>query len=165
MQRRYTNQELLELARKSAARAENSLEVLENMIALLKEHRPDWDWVGIYLLSNNRLVLGPYLGAATDHTEIPIGRGVCGTAVGENRNIIVDDVAALSNYLACSTATRSEIVVLIRHDGHVVGQFDIDSDREACFTHEDEELLKLLSPVVAQHCFVLAALKEQCGTV
>lgn len=166
MPSQLTNLEVLERARETVADAGTSTGVLESVIALLKEHRQGWDWIGIYLMlmANNKLVLGPYLGAATDHTEIAIGRGVCGSAVAENRNIIVEDVSALDNYLACSIGTRSEIVVLIRHNGAIVGQFDIDSDRQARFTQEDEELLQLLAPLVAEHCYALSVSRQQCGT-
>lgn len=98
-----------------------------------------YDWVGVYLLDGDELVLGPYVGAETDHTRISVGRGVCGTAVAEDRNLNVSDVRALDNYIACSIHTRSEIVVLIRDARGVVrGQLDLDSDLEAAFNDEDE---------------------------
>ena len=82
------------------------------------------------------------MGAATDHTRIPVGVGVCGTAVAEERDVIVDDVSALDNYLACSLDTVSEIVVLIRDErGEIVGQLDLDSDRRAAFGERDREEL------------------------
>ena len=73
-----------------------------------------FQWVGIYLLQGKTLVLGPFLGEKTNHTRIPVGRGVCGTAVAENRDQNIPDVRALSNYLSCSLETRSELVCLIR---------------------------------------------------
>lgn len=75
---------------------------------------PTYDWSGIYRLNGEMLILDAYVGAHTDHTEIPVGRGVCGTAVAEDANQVVEDVRELSNYLSCSVNTRSEIVVLIR---------------------------------------------------
>ena len=106
-----------------------------------------YDWVGVYLLDGDELELHNYVGAETEHTRIPVGRGVCGTAVAENRDINVPDVRALDNYIACSLDTRSEIVVLIRTPagGRVVGQLDLDSDREAAFTAADQRELKIVA--------------------
>jgi L-methionine (R)-S-oxide reductase len=125
---------------------------LADVVQRLHERMPAWDWIGIYLLVDDTLVLGPYVGAATEHVRIPIGAGVCGTAVAQDTNMIVDDVRAQDNYLACSLTTRSEIVVLIRDRGDVVGQFDVDSDRVGAFTGQDEALLERLADIVSAHC-------------
>jgi L-methionine (R)-S-oxide reductase len=103
------------------------------------------------------LVLGPFVGPPTGHTRIPVGRGVCGTAVAEARNVVVDDVRDLDNYLACSVGTRSEIVVLIRDGGEIVGQFDVDSDDAAAFGPSDEALLERLAVLAGPRCRRLAA--------
>ncbi len=108
-----------------------------------------YDWSGVYRLDGETLVLDAYVGAETDHTHIPVGRGVCGTAVAEGRNKVVPDVRDLDNYLSCSTSTRSEIVVLIRRDGQVVGQIDIDGHAVGRFTAEDEEFLEALASLLA----------------
>lgn len=87
-----------------------------------------YNWVGIYVLKGKTLVLGPYLGESTEHTRIPVGRGVCGLAVAEGKTQNVPDVSNHQNYLACSTKTRSELVVLVRNrKNQIVGQIDIDS--------------------------------------
>ena len=106
-----------------------------------------YDWVGVYLLEGGELRLHNYIGEETEHTRIAVGHGVCGTAVAENRDINVPDVRVLDNYIACSAHTRSEIVVLIRdpETGTVHGQLDLDSDREAAFTDEDERELKIVA--------------------
>jgi GAF domain-containing protein len=130
--------------------------VLMDVVSILAKARPSWDWVGIYVLAGDTLVLGPYAGAPTEHTRIPVGVGVCGTAVAQGFNMVVDDVARLDNYLACSATTRSELVVLIRHDGQIVGQFDVDSDQPAAFGPADEALLDELAGLVATHCRILA---------
>ena len=132
-------------------------EALGRVVALLAGARPAWDWVGVYLLAGDVLVLGPYAGAPTEHTRIPVGTGVCGTAVARGENMVVADVAALDNYLACSAATRSEIVVLIRDGGDVVGQFDVDSDEPGAFGEDDEALLEDLAALVGPRCRRLAA--------
>jgi len=112
---------------------------------------PGYDWSGIYRLEGETLVLDAYVGAETDHTHIPVGRGVCGTAVAENRNQVIDDVRTLDNYLACSTQTRSEIVVLIRDGEKVLGQIDIDGHEVGRFTVEDEQMLESLATLLAQN--------------
>jgi GAF domain-containing protein len=116
-------------------------EVLQYAVGVLKEERAHYNWVGIYLLEGNTLVLHNYVGKPTEHTHIPVGKGVCGVAVAKGTNQIVGDVTRIDNYLACSAETRAEIVVLIRRDGQILGQIDIDSDLEDAFTGEDESLL------------------------
>jgi GAF domain-containing protein len=116
-------------------------EVLKQTVRLLKQEREHYNWVGIYLLEGDMLVLHNYLGKPTEHTRIPVGVGVCGVAVAEGANQIVGDVTRLDNYLACSVGTRSEIVVLIRRGAEILGQIDIDSDLEDAFSSEDEALL------------------------
>jgi GAF domain-containing protein len=110
---------------------------------------PHFDWSGVYRLEGDTLVLDEFVGAATDHTRIPVGRGVCGTAVAENKNQVVQDVRELENYLACSTQTRSEIVVLIRHGDAILGQIDIDGHRVGAFDHSDEQLLEQVAAILA----------------
>jgi putative methionine-R-sulfoxide reductase with GAF domain len=124
-------------------------ETLRQAVRLLKAERPHYNWVGIYLLEGDTLVLHNYVGKPTEHTHIPVGRGVCGTAVAERANQIVDDVTAVGNYLACSLETRAEIVVLIRRGDKIFGQIDIDSDTPAAFTATDEALLARVADVLA----------------
>jgi len=113
---------------------------------------PQWNWLGIYVLVGDALVLGPYQGKPTSHTVIPLGKGVCGSAVAENRNMRIDDVSKLDNYLACSVQTRSELVVLIKDEERIVGQIDIDSDEIAAFTEADEDFLNRLAAQISQRC-------------
>ncbi len=111
---------------------------------------PDYRWVGVYRLEGDTLVLDAFVGAPTEHDRIPVGRGVCGTAVAENRNVVVEDVRELDNYLACSLETRSEIVVLIRSgDGRVLGQIDVDGHRVGAFDASDEALLERVAAILA----------------
>ncbi len=85
-------------------------------------------WTGIYeLFPDDFLRLGPFIGAPTDHVFICVGQGVCGTAVAEKRNINVPDVSKAANYLPCSSATKSELVILIRKGSTIFAQIDIDS--------------------------------------
>ncbi len=117
----------------------------------LLDELPEYDWSGIYQLEGDMLVLDEYVGAETNHTHIPVGRGVCGTAVAEDRNQVIEDVRNLDNYIACSTSTRSEIVVLIRDvSGTVLGQIDIDGHNVGAFDASDEALLEATGAVLAE---------------
>lgn len=124
-------------------------EVLRYAVEILKQEREHYNWAGIYLIEGDTLVLHNYIGKPTEHTHIPIGKGVCGVAVTEGANQIVGDVTRLDNYLACSVETRAEIVVLIRRGVDILGQIDIDSDIEDAFTEEDEALLSRVADLLA----------------
>jgi GAF domain-containing protein len=118
-------------------------DALRSAVEHLSASSPAFNWVGIYLLKGDTLELGPYIGAAAEHTRIKVGVGVCGTAVARNADMNVPDVGASDNYLACSVDTRSELVVLIRDDhGTIVGQIDIDSHTRAAFGVDEEKLVK-----------------------
>ncbi len=134
-------------------------EVLDEVVRRIHEAHPSWDWSGIYLLVGDVLVLGPST-APADHSRIGIGEGVCGTAVSEDRNQIVEDVREVENYLACSIHTRSELVVLIRDSGRVVGEFDIDSDTVGAFSAQDEALLEEMGALISGRVASLAASHE-----
>lgn len=131
-------------------------EVLERVVRLVHDAHPSWDWSGIYLMKDGVLVLGPST-APADHDRIEVGEGVCGTAVSENENQVVEDVREVENYLACSIHTRSELVVLIRDAGKVVGEFDIDSDTVGAFTEADEAMLEEMAALISGRVASLAA--------
>jgi L-methionine (R)-S-oxide reductase len=131
-------------------------EVLNEVVRRVHEAHPVWDWSGIYLLVGDTLVLGLRT-APVDHSRIGMGEGVCGTAVSEDRNQVVEDVREVENYLACSIHTRSELVVLIRDSDKIVGEFDIDSDTVGAFTREDEALLDEMGLLVSGRVASLAA--------
>src|SRR5881296_4180835 len=98
-------------------------DLLASAVEYLHASHPRFHWTGIYeLFPDNVLRLGPFIGAPTDHVFIGVGRGVCGAAVAERRNINVPDVRLVTNYLACSTETRSELVVLIRKGEKIYAQ-------------------------------------------
>jgi GAF domain-containing protein len=122
---------------------------MESTVQLLARHLTDYTWAGIYLLEGNELCLGPFVGKPSPHTRIPLGRGICGAAAAEKVTIIVDDVNADSRYLACSTDTRSEIVVPIMLGSEVLGELDIDSDTPAAFGADDRELLEQVAALLA----------------
>ncbi len=108
--------------------------LLEAAVEGVHEMNPRFHWTGIYeLFSDDVLRLGPFLGAPTDHVFIGVGNGVCGTAVAEKRDLNIPDVRSITNYLACSTETRSELVILIRAGDVIFAQIDIDSHEVAAF--------------------------------
>jgi L-methionine (R)-S-oxide reductase len=114
----------------------------EALVHALEEAFPKASWVGIYWLRGRELVLGPYVGPPTEHTRIPVGTGVCGTAAATGQDQLVADVREVENYLACSPAVRSEVVVLIRAMGQVVGQIDLDSEQVGAFDAVDHCILR-----------------------
>ena len=143
------NEGLLKLIQRLAAGAVNSHALLAEAVALLQRERPHYNWVGVYLLEGDELVLGPFVGKPTPHTRIRLDKGICGAAASTGQTVIVDDVNADPCYLACSLETRSEIVVPIVRAGRVLGEIDIDSDQPAAFTEEDRELLEGVAEILA----------------
>jgi GAF domain-containing protein len=113
---------------------------LANIAAALKEQF-GWLWVGFYLVREGELVVGPFQGPVAC-TRIRKGRGVCGTAWAEARTLIVPDVEAFPGHIACSSLSRSEIVVPIFRDGVVVGVLDADSAELSTFDEEDRRWLE-----------------------
>jgi len=111
---------------------------------------PYFDWTGIYLLNpvTQELYLGYHVGKPTEHIVIPVGKGVCGSAVAEHTDKIIADVTKEENYLACSSETRSEIVVLLEKDGEIIGQIDIDSNELGAFDETDLKYLREIAEMV-----------------
>ena len=142
-------------------------EVVEGVVGLVHEAHSGWDWSGIYLMVGGALVIGPFVGSEEppEHSRIEVGDGVCGAAVAEGRNQIVRDVRERENYLACSLKTRSELVVLIHHDGDIVGQFDIDSDSVGAFSSRDERLLEAVAGCISPRVASLAATRGATATL
>ncbi|MGV3516879.1 GAF domain-containing protein [Luteitalea sp.] len=111
---------------------------LANAAALIWHTTADLNWAGFYLRrSDTELVLGPFQGKPAC-VRIAVGKGVCGTAVARDASVRVDDVHAFPGHIACDGASRSELVVPIRHNGKVVGVLDLDSPRLARFTEADQ---------------------------
>ena len=124
---------------------------LANASALLWEHLPDLNWAGFYKMTGGKLVLGPFQGK-TACIEIEIGRGVCGTAVFEDKTQLVYDVHQFPGHIACDCASNSEIVVPIHVNGEIWGVLDIDSPIIGRFSEDDktglEEFVKVLERVL-----------------
>lgn len=119
---------------------------------LLDKEISYYNWTGFYFKNGDKdeLVLGPYVGAVTDHVIIPFGKGICGQVAVSGETFVVPDVHAQDNYLSCSIDTKAEIVVPIFKNGENIGQIDIDSHFIDPFTKEDEEMLKWLCEEVAK---------------
>ena len=120
---------------------------LANAAALLWEHLENINWAGFYLLEGDTLVLGPFQGK-TACIEIPVGKGVCGTAVAENATQLVADVHAFPGHIACDSASNSEIVIPLRKGGSILGVLDIDSPRYARFTENDRQNLEIFAKIL-----------------
>lgn len=120
---------------------------LANTAALLGMTLPQINWAGFYLLEHEVLVLGPFWGKPAC-IEIPVGRGVCGTAVAENRTQLVSDVHAFPGHIACDADSRSEIVIPLRVNGRIVGVLDIDSPVKHRFTDVDRLGLEAIASLL-----------------
>ena len=128
-------------------------DTLQEAVEVLHDQVEHYSWVGIYLVDGDDLVLGPWRGPqATEHVRIPVGQGVCGAAAARGETEIVDDVNADLRYLACFPSTRSEIVVPIVHNGRVVGEIDIDSDKPAAFSEDDRAFLERVALLLGRFC-------------
>ena len=127
-------------------------EGLKTVVRLPRESSEYYDWVGIYLVKEQSLVLASYAGEAeTEHVTIPIGQGICGLAAEQERTIIVPDVNKDPSYLMCFPSTRSEIVVPIKGASRVLGEIDIDSNRLSAFTLRDREMLEKTASMLATY--------------
>lgn len=132
---------------------ENDVNIkLKKICQLLDKEIEYFNWTGFYFRNGDKeeLILGPYVGAETDHTVIPFGRGICGQVAVSNETFEVPDVHEQDNYLSCSIDTKAEIVVPIIIDGKNIGQIDIDSHHLDPFTKEDREMLEWLCEKLAE---------------
>ena len=118
-----------------------------NAAALLFHTLPDLNWAGFYLMRGGELVLGPFQGKPAC-VRIPVGRGVCGTAVAERRSLVVPDVHAFPGHIACDSASRSELVVPLVQDGGIVGVLDLDSPLPNRFEEADREGCEALALIL-----------------
>lgn len=126
--------------------------LLRRAVRRIQSSDDRFDWVGVYLLDGqkNELWLHNYMGTPTEHARIPVGQGVCGTAVADKANQNVPDVSKVTNYLACDPLVKSELVVLIRAGDEIFGQIDVDSRNAAAFKPEDESAVSALADKLAE---------------
>ena len=129
----------------------NFIPVLSNASALIYDAMPDLNWAGFYLMNKGSLLLGPFQGKVAC-IRIALGKGVCGTAAGNDETLVVPNVHEFPGHIACDCASNSEIVVPIHKDGKVVGVLDIDSPNLNRFSEEDklglEKFVKALEEVI-----------------
>ena len=127
-------------------------QVLQNVVNFLYDNFNKYTWVGIYIVKENDLILGPWKGEQpTEHVKILIGKGICGSAAASGKTEIIRDVNADDRYLACFVSTKSEIVVPIKDNYKILGEIDIDSDVEDAFTKKDKEFLEKIADMLNVH--------------
>ena len=129
----------------------NKLPHLANMAAPLNGALHEINWVGFYLMTDGDLLLGPFQGR-TACIRIPVGKGVCGTAVAQNKTQLVADVHQFPGHIACDSASNSEIVIPIRANGKVVGVLDIDSPCHSRFDEQDRQGLEDMVELLEKGC-------------
>lgn len=136
----------------SANKNTDETEKLHQICALLEQNVSHYNWVGFYFRNGEKeeLILKTYVGAPTDHTIIPFGKGICGQVALSNQNFVVPDVAAQDNYISCSIAVKSEIVIPIFVNQKNIGQIDIDSNVLDPFSEKDERFLEFVCAEVAK---------------
>ena len=154
MQVSATIQEVRTEVDKLAVSAVSASELMAGMVELLHTRMLKYNWIGFYMMEAGAqppmLVLGPFQGAMTPHTRIPLHEGICGAAASTGKTVVVDDVTKDPRYLACSLETKSEIVAPIFARGKVVGELDIDSHFPAAFTREDQEFVEHCAAVIGK---------------
>lgn len=132
--------------------SENKKDRLEQIVSYLYTHFDYYDWVGLYLVENNKLTLGPWVGKqATEHTTIPFGKGICGAAAETGKTEIVSEVKKDDRYLSCFLSTQSEIVVPIKKNKKIIGEIDIDSDTADVFSSKDKKFLERVADMLSEH--------------
>lgn len=155
---RMTHEQLVADLTRVAEASPTVEDLMTTIVGRLEQYVSHFNWVGFYMLEKSILpgvepvlVLGPYVGAPTQHKRIPLNQGICGAAVTAGETIVVDDVNSDPRYLACSIETKSEIVVPIRLRGAVVGELDIDSHKHAAFQQQDRDLVEHCARLVGEY--------------
>jgi L-methionine (R)-S-oxide reductase len=148
----FLNYRIAEQKIKRLLTKNKSTTILQDVVDVLYESFEKYNWVGIYLVKGDVLVLGPWQGKqATEHTTIPLGVGICGAAAKTGKIELVDDVLKDKRYLSCFLSTRSEIVVPIKKMNVIVGEIDIDSNKPAAFDKNDAVFLEKVADMLSEH--------------
>ncbi|MDP2336551.1 MAG: GAF domain-containing protein [Bacteroidota bacterium] len=129
----------------------NPEDIFFRICELLKQEVYHYDWVGFYILDQekNELVLGPFAGKPTPHTNIAIGKGICGQVAESGKTMLVQDVTKVENYISCGLDVQSEIVVPVLKNDKFVAELDIDSHSPAPFTPDDSKFLTQICDLLA----------------
>lgn len=141
---------LIEKIKIAIADKTTETEVLQAAIELIDAFSDGFDWSGFYMMRDGILEVGPYIGPETPHTKIELNSGICGAAASMKKSIVVDDVNADDRFLACSTTTKSEIVVPLMDGDICLGEIDIDSNRPAFFNDDDREMFEAIAEIVVK---------------
>jgi putative methionine-R-sulfoxide reductase with GAF domain len=124
---------------------------IDAAVQRLFDSEPTFDWVGVYAIGDDRLILGPFRGQPTEHTTIPLGEGVCGSVAVKGETEVVPDVRQRPGHIACSLSTRSEVVAPIIREGQVLGVLDIDSDTPDAFGEREIGLVEEVARAIGEH--------------
>jgi putative methionine-R-sulfoxide reductase with GAF domain len=124
-------------------------EIIERTVARLHDDEPAFDWVGVYLVEGDALVLGPFRGNPTEHERIPMGEGVCGSVAASGTTEVVPDVRRRPGHIACDVNTRSEVVAPIVREGTVVGVLDVDSNTRDAFGEREVRTVERAAQEIA----------------
>ena len=150
-----TTTNFTEIYQKVAVLVKNNPDnLLLRICELLKREVYHYDWVGFYILDQekNELVLGPFVGKPTQHTHIAVGKGICGQVAESGQTMVVQDVTQVDNYISCGLDVQSEIVVPVLKNGKFIAELDIDSHSPAPFTDGDSKFLAEVCGLISD-CF------------
>ncbi len=128
----------------------NRIANLSNAAALLNQFLDEINWVGFYLYEEDQLILGPFQGLPAC-VRIPMGRGVCGTSAATRKTLRIEDVHQFPGHIACDAASRSEIVIPLMQEGHLIGVLDIDSPITDRFDEIDQQGLEKFAEILSRH--------------
>jgi len=145
----FDGDKLVAALRGAFTRGLSRAELLRLTAERIRAAGPPYTSVYLYMLHDDELLLEAWSGRDTLHTRIPVGQGVCGTAVATGQDQNIGDVRAIENYLACNLFTRSELVVLIRRGDRILGQIDVDSDQADPFSAAEETAVRKVADALA----------------
>jgi GAF domain-containing protein len=140
--------QLVDNIRIAIASLSDETEILTTAAEMIDGYSDGYNWTGFYMIRDDHLQVGPYVGPKTEHTKIELNRGICGAAASSQKTIRVRDVQADPRFLSCSLSTRSEIVVPLMDGTDCLGEIDIDSDQPSFFSDQDQTMLEDLATVI-----------------